>query len=99
MAKVYQVDPLVCTGCAKRMSLIAFVTAKVAVAKILDHLGLSAPEVEKRPRGRRRSSASLSTGRAGGSRRTGTDRAGHQARRPARPSPVRATTSPETARS
>ncbi len=35
-AKVYQVDPLVCTRCGKRMSLIAFVTDQVAIGRILD---------------------------------------------------------------
>jgi hypothetical protein len=49
IAKVYQVDPLLCTRCGKRMSLIAFVTDQVAVGRILDHLGLSSPEAEKPP--------------------------------------------------
>jgi hypothetical protein len=49
IAKVYQVDPLLCTRCGKRMSLIAFVTDEVAVGRILDHLGLSSPEAEKPP--------------------------------------------------
>ena len=49
IAKVYQVDPLVCTRCGKRMSIIGFVTDQAAVDKILDHLGLSTPEAEKPP--------------------------------------------------
>ena len=49
IAKVYQVDPLVCTRCGKRMSVVAFVTDSVAIGKILDHLGLSNPEAEKPP--------------------------------------------------
>jgi hypothetical protein len=49
IAKVYQTDPLVCTRCGQRMSLIAFVTDQMAVQKILDHLGLSSPEVAKPP--------------------------------------------------
>jgi hypothetical protein len=49
IAKLYQVDPLVCTRCGKRMSIIAFVTDRLAVARILDHLGLSVPEAEKPP--------------------------------------------------
>jgi hypothetical protein len=49
IAKVYQADPLVCTRCGKRMSLIAFVTDQLAVGRILDHLGLSTPQAEKPP--------------------------------------------------
>jgi hypothetical protein len=49
IAKVYQVDPLLCTRCGKRMNLIAFLTDQLAIGKILDHLGLSTPEAEKPP--------------------------------------------------
>jgi hypothetical protein len=49
IAKVYQVDPLVCTKCGKRMSIVAFVTDAAAIGKILDHLGLTTPEAEKPP--------------------------------------------------
>ena len=49
IAKVYQVDPLVCTRCGQRMSLLAFVTDQVAIGKILDHLGLRGPEAERPP--------------------------------------------------
>ena len=49
IATVYQVDPLVCTRCGQRMSLIAFVTDQMAIGKILDHLGLSTPEADKPP--------------------------------------------------
>jgi hypothetical protein len=49
IAKVYQVDPLVCARCGQRMSLLAFVTDSFAVRRILDHLGLSPPEPEKPP--------------------------------------------------
>ncbi len=49
IAKVYQVDPLVCTRCGKRMSIVAFVTDKAALGRILEHLGLSRPEAEKPP--------------------------------------------------
>ena len=47
IAKVYQTDPLVCTRCGKRMSIIAFVTDQMAIGKILDHLGLSSPQAGK----------------------------------------------------
>ena len=53
IAKVYQVDPLVCTRCGKRMSVVAFVTDSAAIGRILDHLGLSNPEAEKPPPPRR----------------------------------------------
>ena len=49
IARVYQVDPLVCTRCGQRMSLIAFVTDQMAIGKILDHVGLSTPEADKPP--------------------------------------------------
>lgn len=49
LAKVYQVDPLVCTRCGKRMNVVGFVTDAVAVARILDHLCLSTPQAEKPP--------------------------------------------------
>jgi hypothetical protein len=49
IAKVFQVDPLLCARSGKRMSTIAFVTDQVAIGKILDHLGLSTPEAEKPP--------------------------------------------------
>jgi len=44
--QVYQVDPLVCSRCGQRMSLIAFVTDQMTIGRILDHLGL---EAEKPP--------------------------------------------------
>jgi hypothetical protein len=46
IAKVYQVDPLLCTRCGQRMSIVAFLTDAFAIRKILDHLGLSTPEEE-----------------------------------------------------
>jgi hypothetical protein len=49
LAKVYQVDPLVCTRCGKRMSVAGFVTDAVAIGRILKHLGLSTPEAAKPP--------------------------------------------------
>ncbi len=49
IARIYHVDPLVCTRCGKRMSVIAFVTDSVAIGRILDHLGLSKPEAQKPP--------------------------------------------------
>ena len=49
IAKVYQVDPLVCTRCGQRMSIVAFVTDSFAIRRILDHLGLSPPQQQKKP--------------------------------------------------
>ena len=49
IAKVYQVDPLICARCGKRMSVAGFVTDTATVGRILDHLGLSAPAAETPP--------------------------------------------------
>jgi hypothetical protein len=49
VAKVYQVDPLLCTRCGRRMSIVGFVTDSVAVGRILDHLGLSSPQRQEKP--------------------------------------------------
>jgi hypothetical protein len=43
------VDPLVCTRCGQRMSIVAFVTDSFAIRRILDHLGLSPQRLEKPP--------------------------------------------------
>jgi hypothetical protein len=37
IAKVYQVDPLVCTACGRRTSIVAFLTDAFAIRRILDH--------------------------------------------------------------
>jgi len=37
IAKIYQVDPLLCPRCGKRMSVVAFVTGSAAIGKIIDH--------------------------------------------------------------
>ena len=42
-------DPLLCTRCGQRMSIVAFVTDAFAIRRILDHLGLSTPEAGKPP--------------------------------------------------
>jgi hypothetical protein len=49
IAKVYQVDPLVCTRCGQKMQMIAFLTDQLSVRRILDHLGLSTPPQDKPP--------------------------------------------------
>jgi len=52
IAKVYHADPLVCTRCGQRMSLIAFVTDQMAIGEILEHLGLSTPDAPPSSRDR-----------------------------------------------
>lgn len=42
-------DPLVCSRCGQRMSIVAFVTNAYAIHAFLDHLGLSTSEAEKPP--------------------------------------------------
>jgi len=49
IAKVYQVDPLLCTRCGQKMQMIAFLTDELSIRRILDHLGLSAPAQDKPP--------------------------------------------------
>jgi hypothetical protein len=43
IAKVYEVDPLLCTRCGHRMTMVAFLTDRLSISKILDHLGLDRP--------------------------------------------------------
>lgn len=49
IAKVYQADPLQCSRCGQRMSIVAFVTDAFAIRRILDHLGLSPPPPQGKP--------------------------------------------------
>jgi hypothetical protein len=49
IAKIYQVDPLVCSRCGQRMSVIAFLTDHVSIKRILNHPGLSTPPQDKPP--------------------------------------------------
>jgi putative transposase len=49
IAKVYQVDPLVCTRCGQKMQMIAFLTDQLSIRRILDHLGMSTPPHDKPP--------------------------------------------------
>jgi len=39
IARVYEVDPLRCRRCGGNMQLIAFITERVVIVRILDHLG------------------------------------------------------------
>jgi hypothetical protein len=49
IAKIYQVDPLVCTRCGQKMQMIAFLADQLSIKRILDHLGLSEPPQDKPP--------------------------------------------------
>jgi hypothetical protein len=49
IAKVYEVDPLLCPRCGERMTVVAYVTDSFVVRRILEHLGLSPPPREKPP--------------------------------------------------
>ena len=40
VAKVYEVDPLVCPDCGSRMKIIAYIQDKDVIFRILDHLNL-----------------------------------------------------------
>src|SRR5262245_18219190 len=80
IAKIYQVDPLVCTRCGQRMRILAFVSDQHSIRRILDHLGLPLPEQDG-PRPRGRSSASPKPARVGACRPGGTERDGTVAAR------------------
>ena len=49
ISKVYQADPLSCRKCGGRLQIVAHINDQFTVRKILDHLGLSPPEVERPP--------------------------------------------------
>jgi hypothetical protein len=44
LAKVFQVDPLVCRRCGGRLKILAYITDSLAIRQILQHLDLSPPE-------------------------------------------------------
>jgi Transposase zinc-binding domain/Putative transposase len=47
IARVYQLDPLVCLRCGQRMSILAFVTDQHSIRRILEHFGLPPPELDR----------------------------------------------------
>ena len=49
IAKVYEIDPLLCTCCGHRMSIGASISDAFAIRRILDHLALTTPAAEKPP--------------------------------------------------
>ena len=44
IAKVFQVDPLVCRRCKGPLKVVAYITDSLAIRQILEHLDLSPPE-------------------------------------------------------
>jgi hypothetical protein len=46
---VYEVDPLRCTRCGQRMSIVTFLSDAFSIRKIPDHLGRSTSEADKPP--------------------------------------------------
>jgi hypothetical protein len=65
IAKVYQVDPLVCLRCGQRMSILAFVSDQHSISRILEHLGLRSSQQDKPPPAGERSFASPKPARGG----------------------------------
>ena len=49
IAKVFHADPLTCRQCGGKLKIVAYLHDTVAIKQILDHLGLSPPEVPKPP--------------------------------------------------
>jgi Transposase zinc-binding domain/Putative transposase len=49
IAKIYHVDPLVCSRCGQRMSILAFVSDQHSISRILEHLGLRSSQQDKPP--------------------------------------------------
>jgi hypothetical protein len=49
ISKVYQADPLVCRQCGGPLKAVAYVTDELSITRILNHLGLSPPPLEKPP--------------------------------------------------
>ena len=49
IAKVYHADPLTCRKCGGRLQIVAYIHDHFTIKTILDHLGLSPPEIERPP--------------------------------------------------
>ena len=49
ISKVYHADPLTCRECGGRLQVVAYIHDHFTIKKILDHLGLSPPEIERPP--------------------------------------------------
>ena len=46
---MYHVDPLTCRECGGRLQIVAYIHDQFTIKRILDHFGLSPPEVERPP--------------------------------------------------
>jgi len=49
LSRVFKVDVLKCENCGGRMTVLAFLTERAVVKKILEHLGLPATGPPKAP--------------------------------------------------
>jgi hypothetical protein len=49
IAKVYSADPLTCRQCGGPLQIVAYIHDHFTIKTILEHLGLSPPEVERPP--------------------------------------------------
>jgi hypothetical protein len=49
ISKVYHADPLTCRRCGGPLQIVAYIHDQFTIKRILDHLGLSPPEVERPP--------------------------------------------------
>jgi hypothetical protein len=49
ISKVYHADPLTCRECGGPLQIVAYINDHFTIKKILDHLGLSPPEIERPP--------------------------------------------------
>jgi hypothetical protein len=49
ISKVYHADPLTCRKCGGPLQIVAYIHDHFTIKKILDHLGLSPPEIERPP--------------------------------------------------
>ena len=39
LVKIFEINPLVCPGCGREMKIIAFVTERQPIGRILQHIG------------------------------------------------------------
>ncbi len=49
ISKVFHADPLTCRTCGGPLQIVAYIHDHFTIKKILDHLGLSPPEIERPP--------------------------------------------------
>jgi hypothetical protein len=46
---VYSADPLTCRRCGGPLKIVAYIHDQFTIKRILDHLGLTPPEIERPP--------------------------------------------------